>query len=425
MNKKSVKKRGDLTKLSIEYNILSPWTAYLAIEKREDSEISAITTNIQDLINVSNIDDLSYIEWDIDELPLDISNKFHTETNEIDANLNDHISSEGSLTISHSTVTQQSRRYKDFFNLQPKLEIYHAQPLAKRILPVLKDDIAEYVMASKQICDIVRDPIRKLSVDAVCCVDKIMPELEIRKIEKLEKVKKKLEVELEEIKPELQPIETLVEIDIVLPKILKCHKYSLCTFTLTQQSYWYQPIYQCYDCNLTRPAGVCATCLNLCHKGHRVSEIPIYTKCFCDCGADPQRYKCCGLKTHKSISDIYSHLLSTQQEDGSFDLFDICPHLQISADDCIEEIVKIGARSLGQILYDVVLSIIGSALVSAFLNKAEDHNRVQWAIAVGRAERFIITETKKYNNLTFSLGIANWRELALNILTHLCPEFVV
>jgi len=78
---------------------------------------------------------------------------------------------------------------------------------------------------------------------------------------------------------------------------------------------------------------------------------------------------------------------------------------------------------MGQTLFDAFIELIGSALVSTYLTKVEMHNKHNWAAAVARAERWLQSKNREYDNLVGRLGAKNWREIALLVLEQLCVQF--
>jgi len=115
--------------------------------------------------------------------------------------------------------------------------------------------------------------------------------------------------------------------------------------------------------------------------------------------------------------------LDTQKGDGHFDVFEICSHLGFSVEECTEILIKRGAKSMGQPLFDAYVELIGSALVSTYLTKIEMHNKHIWAVSIAKAERWLLSKDREYGNLAARLGAKNWREIALLVLEQLCIQF--
>ena len=77
------------------------------------------------------------------------------------------------------------------------------------------------------------------------------------------------------------------------PAVQQCIDNNTCTYVITGQKFEPQPYYMCYDCGLSDGQGVCQSCANVCHAGHRLSERITSDNFFCDCGfARPNLCKC-------------------------------------------------------------------------------------------------------------------------------------
>jgi E3 ubiquitin-protein ligase MYCBP2 len=69
----------------------------------------------------------------------------------------------------------------------------------------------------------------------------------------------------------------------------------VCTFAVTRRNYQAQWIYRCHTCNLVGNYGVCESCKDACHKGHRLSKREFAQAFYCDCGpgeVKPNLCKC-------------------------------------------------------------------------------------------------------------------------------------
>jgi hypothetical protein len=71
----------------------------------------------------------------------------------------------------------------------------------------------------------------------------------------------------------------------LVDKIKACVEKNICTFSVTKQVYAPQRWFYCYTCGLVDNEGVCESCINVCHKGHSISESRLSERFFCDCGA--------------------------------------------------------------------------------------------------------------------------------------------
>jgi len=65
----------------------------------------------------------------------------------------------------------------------------------------------------------------------------------------------------------------------------ECISKNICTYSVTGNQYAPQTWYQCYSCGFVDSEGCCVSCINVCHKGHKISEPITSTSFFCDCGA--------------------------------------------------------------------------------------------------------------------------------------------
>jgi hypothetical protein len=70
-----------------------------------------------------------------------------------------------------------------------------------------------------------------------------------------------------------------------LEKMNKAIKEKICTFTATHCNFVEQDWYECFTCGLAGDAGCCASCAEVCHKDHAVSQQPKHTLFYCDCGS--------------------------------------------------------------------------------------------------------------------------------------------
>lgn len=58
-----------------------------------------------------------------------------------------------------------------------------------------------------------------------------------------------------------------------------------CTYSLTGNTPQPQYYKYCFDCFHADNEGACLSCIEICHNGHRVSELRHSNKFYCDCGA--------------------------------------------------------------------------------------------------------------------------------------------
>ena len=56
----------------------------------------------------------------------------------------------------------------------------------------------------------------------------------------------------------------------------------ICSFKITSDKLYSQPLYACHTCDLDGWYGVCEACISKCHKNHSVNYLGVMS-CFCDC----------------------------------------------------------------------------------------------------------------------------------------------
>ena len=67
--------------------------------------------------------------------------------------------------------------------------------------------------------------------------------------------------------------------------IKKLEREKKCTFTATGRNYVKQSWWRCLTCSTSGKVGVCKSCMDICHKGHKIEPTMNVGPFFCDCGA--------------------------------------------------------------------------------------------------------------------------------------------
>jgi len=95
------------------------------------------------------------------------------------------------------------------------------------------------------------------------------------------------EQEIAQISSSFQEIleETLIPPVQDVKNLQTCIQNNICTFSVTGREYYPQTWYHCYTCGLVDSEGCCISCINVCHKGHRLSSPNTSEGFFCDCGS--------------------------------------------------------------------------------------------------------------------------------------------